>query len=304
MTRLAYALLARLPLNTLYALATGGAWLLENLFRYRRATVDGNLAQAFPSMSVAERAQTRNRFYRNLCDTTVEIIAGSRRPLEFFTQRVTIRNPGLLDELSNGGQQTVLVMLAHQGNWEWMLHCAAASYDIAMAFVYKRLHNADSDAFSLAARRRFGAEAIEMRDTARNIIRNRRRPRLIYLLGDQSPGQRERVQVTDFLNRPTAFFSGAATLARATGFPVAYAHCHRMARGHFEIELLEIVRDPSTVDEHWIIQRYAELTEQFIRESPADWLWSNRRWKHQVATAANPETSKGSLGQSQSKPKS
>ncbi|MGD2009373.1 MAG: lysophospholipid acyltransferase family protein [Cellvibrionales bacterium] len=298
-----YALLARLPLSVLYGLSSLGAWLLEDIVRYRRSTVEDNLAQAFPSMDAAERRRTRSQFYRNLCDTTVEIIAGSRKPLGFFVQRLTIRNPELLDELSSNGQQSVLVMLAHQGNWEWMLHRAAAQYDMAMAFVYKRLHNTGSDTFSLAARGRFGAEAIEMRDTARNIIRHRRRPRLIYLLGDQSPGQRERVQVTEFLNRPTAFFSGAATLAKSTGFPVAYAHCHRQARGHFEIELLEITRDPGSVDEHWIIERYARLTDQFIRNAPDDWLWSNRRWKHQIAADSTGGSSAPETG-SQSNPES
>ena len=157
---------------------------------------------------------------------------------------MTIRNPELLEDLSQQGQQSVLVMLAHQGNWEWMLHRAAAQYDMPMAFVYKRLHSAAADEFSLRARGRFGASAIEMRETARNFIRHRRTPRLIYMLADQSPGARERVYVTHFLNRQTAFFSGAATLAKATGFPVAYARCRRLRRGYFDIELIEICRDP------------------------------------------------------------
>ena len=304
MTGLLYRGLARLPLAWLYGLSNCVAVLLQHVVRYRRQTVKDNLKQAFPDASEHWRRDIRRTFYGNLCDTTVEIIAGSRQPKSFFTDRMTIRNPELLEDLSQQGQQSVLVMLAHQGNWEWMLHRAAAQYDMPMAFVYKRLHSAAADEFSLRARGRFGASAIEMRETARNFIRHRRTPRLIYMLADQSPGARERVYVTHFLNRQTAFFSGAATLAKATGFPVAYARCRRLRRGYFDIELIEICRDPVEMGEDGILQRYAELTEASIRECPDDWLWSNRRWKHQVPTAADNEGSASSSSESQSKPES
>ena len=304
MTKTLYKILAQLPMTWLYALSTGGAWLLQHVFRYRRKDVEQNLAQAFPDWSPAKLKATRSNFYQNLCDTAIEIIAGSQQPLAFFEQRLNVVNPDLLLDLSQQGQQSVFVMLAHQGNWEWMLHRAAALYEMPMAFVYKRLHSEAADEFSLKARQRFGAAAIEMRDTARNIIRQRRTPRLIYMLADQSPGLRERVHVTTFLNRDTAFFSGAATLARATGFPVAFARCRRKQRGYFEIELVEITRDPASVEESWILERYAELTEAAIRACPDDWLWSNRRWKHQALTASAIENSSSPDTDNQSNPES
>ena len=206
MTRKLYQLLAGLPLAWLYAMSSCAAFLLQHVFRYRRKDVKQNLEQAFPDWSDATIKAARKNFYQNLCDTAFEIIAGSRQPLAFFEQRIKVINPELLADLSENGQQSVFVMLAHQGNWEWMLHRAAALYDMPMAFVYKRLHSQAADEFSLQARQRFGATAIEMRDTARNIIRHRRTPRLIYMLADQSPGLRERVHITEFLNRETAFF--------------------------------------------------------------------------------------------------
>lgn len=304
MIRFVYQALARLPLNWLYGLSTAAAKLLEHVIRYRKKTVDDNLRQAFPDATAAWRKTIRGHFYQNLCDTTFEIISGSRQPLPFFAERMSISNPELLDELSQSGRQSVLVMLAHQGNWEWMLHRAAAQYDMAMAFVYKRLHSDAADQFSLYARGRFGATAIEMRETARNFIRHRRTPRLIYMLADQSPGQRERVHVTSFLNRPTAFFSGAATLAKAAGFPVAFARCRRTRRGYYEIALTEITRDPAATGESGILERYAELTETAIRECPADWLWSNRRWKHQLPTASDTVENSSLATENQSEPES
>ena len=86
---------------------------------------------------------------------------------------MTISNPELLEDLSQQGQQSVLVMLAHQGNWEWMLHRAAAQYDMPMAFVYKRLHSAAADEFSLRARVAF----------ARALSRCEKRPEILFATG-------------------------------------------------------------------------------------------------------------------------
>lgn len=275
-----YKLLARIPLRLLYILAGATAWLLEYVFRYRRQVVETNLLRALPDLDEADRHRIRHDFYRRLTDVTVEIIRGSRLPSRFFVDRVDMLNPELLTELSRSYQQSVIVMTLHQGNWEWMLQRARAEYPIAGAAVYKRLHSAGADRFTYENRSRFGAEPVEMRDAARNLLRHRRSPRFIFMVADQSPGLRERVHWVDFLNQKTAFFSGAATIARATGFPVAFAQCLRNARGHYQIQLSEITRDPKALSENQIINRYASLCEQAILNSPADWLWSNRRWKH------------------------
>ena len=75
MTKTLYKILARLPMTWLYALSTGGAWLLQHVFRYRRKDVEQNLAQAFPDWSPAKLKATRSNFYQNLFDTAIEIIA-------------------------------------------------------------------------------------------------------------------------------------------------------------------------------------------------------------------------------------
>jgi len=283
MTYRLYQLLARLPLGVLYSLASMMALVIERLVGYRKGVIDSNLLQAFPEKSPAERKQLRHDFYTNLADTTLEVIKGSELPLDAFRERLTIVNPELLTDLSDNFQQSVIVLTLHMGNWEWMLHRAAAEYPVSSAFVYKTLHSPDANRFSLETRTRFGAHAIEMRDAARDVIKNRRTPRLIFMVADQSPGFRERVHWTTFLNQNTAFFSGGAALARATGFPLAFTYSRRAARGRYQIELAEIARDPKNVEEEVLIERYARLTENAIKASPADWLWSNRRWKLQQA---------------------
>ena len=302
-----YHLLARCPLGLLYLFADTAALLLEKVFRYRRRTVDDNLTKAFPTLSIEQRAKIRQDFYRNLAEKTLEIMAGVLMTPMDFKQRLTIDDPNALSALTDNNSRSVIVLTLHQGNWEWMLHRASAEFDITQAFIYKRLHNSDANRFSLEARMQFGAEPIEMRDAARDMIRHRRRPRMIYVVGDQSPGKRERVHHTQFLNQSTAFFMGAATLARATGFPVAFASSHRVSRGHYDIHVEVITESPKTWTEEAIIERYAVLCEQAITAHPADWLWTNRRWKFQpIATEVNgateASTSRSSATETQSKP--
>lgn len=294
MTYWFYRFLAALPLPALYGLASLAAWFLRRVIGYRRNVVAANIERAFPDLDATGREQMLIDFYRHFVDTTLEIIAGYAMPMAALRERMVINNPEILDEASNGYRQSVIVMTLHQGNWEWMLYAANDRYPIDSAAVYKRLHDTGADRFSRESRSRFGTEPIEMREAGRNVIKHRRRPRLIFMVADQSPGRRERVHWTEFLNQRTAFFSGAAALARATGFPVVFAAGQRHSRGYYRIQLTLITNNPKTMEESAIIERYARLAEQAIKQSPAEWLWSNRRWKHSSQQVADADTGKSS----------
>jgi KDO2-lipid IV(A) lauroyltransferase len=173
------------------------------------------------------------------------------------------------------------VLTIHQGNWEWMLHATTAALGIPMDPVYKPLHNASADRLMHAVRSRFGARPLPLKSAARDILRQREHFRLLVLVADQSPTRRERGLWTDFLHRPAAFHTGAETLARAAGFPVVFARCRRRRRGYYSLRFIPLAVAPRDEAQGAITRRYAAMAEQAIREEPASWLWSNRRWKRQ-----------------------
>ncbi len=282
-----YRLVAHTPELLSYWLADLGAWLLEHAFRYRRQVIDDNLRRAFPEKSLDQCAQLRREFYAHLADTTVEIIRAREMSDEAFLSRVEIANPEVITAATASLNQSAIVLTLHQGNWEWMLQRAALEFSIQQAAVYKRLHNAGADRFSHEVRAKRGAQTVEMRTAARNVLKHRRTPRLIFLIGDQSPGKRERVHWSNFMNQPTAFFAGAESLARATGFPVLFASCRRTTRGQYRIFVEEISMNPKELAEGEIMEQYARLTERAIIAEPASWLWSNRRWKRQADSATS-----------------
>jgi KDO2-lipid IV(A) lauroyltransferase len=303
MTYWLYRALALLPLPLLYGLGSVLAWLTRNVLRYRRKTVADNLARSFPEKSEAERNLISKAFYGHLVDSALEIIRAHAMPKRQFSERVTITNPEVALSLSEQRTRSVVVLVIHQGNWEWMLHAAAEQLQIPIDPVYKPLHDKGADRFMYELRSRFGAEPVTADTAAKDILRKRRSVRLFALLADQSPGARERKHWNQMLNQETAWHTGAATIARLTKSPVFFAQCRRTRRGHYEIVFHEITRNPREMGEEAITDAYARLAEQAIREQPSTYLWSNRRWKlapHQPV--ASNSSGDGEQQSSQSNP--
>lgn len=283
---LLYRLISYLPFPLLYGLAWICYLALYYLIGYRKAVVMENLGHAFPEKSATEITTLAKKFYLHLCQVALEVVKGQRMSPDDFRERVTLVNAELITRLSNNYQDSIIVVGIHQGNWEWMLHSATLGLGIPIDPVYKPLHNQVVDRMVFDIRSKFGSRPLAMSEATRDILRRRREFRLFVMVADQAPIRRERSYWTRFLNRDAAFYLGAETIAKTTGFPVAFACCHRTARGHYRVEFKELAEPPYENEGHAITDRYVALTEQAIREQPYSWLWSNRRWKRDRAAEA------------------
>jgi KDO2-lipid IV(A) lauroyltransferase len=85
---------------------------------------------------------------------------------------------------------------------------------------------------------------------------------------------------TTFLNQETAFFTGPMKIAIKTNQPVIMHHTRKVGRGRYEVFHYKLVENPSEVEPGEILMKYLSKLEEIIREEPAYWLWSHRRWKH------------------------
>ena len=285
--KLLLGLIARLPEGLAYGLATLTYGLLYHLFRYRRSVVAENLGHAFPEMSSEERGRVEKAAYRHLCDLMIETIRAARMRREEFAEHVSFRNRELLQEATENYSRQAIILLIHQGNWEWMLHGATMHLPIAVDPVYKPLHSEFWDEFMLTARSRFGARPMTIANVAREVIRGRKRERIIVMLADQA-GPKHGGYWTDFMHRPASFYRGADKLAQTLKLPVLFAQCHRTARGRYEIEFHEISLPPHDADSEVILEKYVRKAETLIRESPETYLWTNRRWKKQPPQENTP----------------
>ena len=246
-----------------------------------------NLSNAFPDLTIREITSIEKRFYLHLCRVALEIIKAIRLPESEFTERVKIKNPALIKEVSDDYTKSIIVLAIHQGNWEWMLQGTSLALKIPIDPVYKPLTNESADKLAYKVRARFGSRPIKAEDATKDIIGRRKEFRLFAMVADQSPPTRARCIRLPFFNREVPFYLGGEVIAKMTNFCVVFAQCHRRDKGYYEIEFIEIARPPYIKASNFITEEYIRLTEAAIRSDPSTWLWSNRRWKHSAKSETN-----------------
>jgi len=291
MTALIYRWLGRLPLPLLYGISTLVCAVVYHIARYRRETVEENLASAFPDLSVRARKKLEKGFYQHLCDLGVEVLASRNMSLADFQARVHLDNPEVLAPYRDQ-QQSLLFFTRHQGNWEWLLHVVGDDLGCPIDVVYKTLHDKAMDEYMMACRARSG-KPIAFKDAGREILRRRREYRGFAMLADQAPFKRDKRYWHPFLGRPGSFYLGPQKIAEASQYPVIYVSMVKTRRGHYNARFEVLAQPPHAKGGHAVLDAYIGAVERSIRAQPETWLWSNRKWKHKPPA---PEADAGADG--------
>jgi KDO2-lipid IV(A) lauroyltransferase len=271
-------LVATLPWGLLYGLAHFVAWLAWRVFPYRQSVVRENLTIAFPELSASELSSLMHRYYRGFAEVMVEVVKAARMTAQEIRARVALHGLAPARELMASGTP-VLLVAAHQCNWEWMLLALSVELGFPLDAAYKPLVDEWAEREMLKLRTRFGGRLVPAQELLGDIIKRGRMPRAIAMVADQEPRTSEQKYWTRFLNRDTAFFVGAEEIARVTKFPVFFVAMRRSARGHYEIELEPLRTHAESLAPGELTERYARRVELQIRAAPADWPWSHKRWK-------------------------
>lgn len=273
---------SRIPLLLWYPLARFLAWCAWRVIPYRRHVVDANLKASFPEWDEATRERVIRDYYRGFADMLVEVMHSLRLTPEELRRRVHIVNPELVrDEVSpkDGKGKPVLIVAAHQCNWEWMLLGLSTQLGIPVDAAYKPLVDNWAEIEMRKLRGRFGARLIPAQELLGDIIKQRGVPRAIAMVADQEPVSSERKHWLRFLNRDTAFFLGAEEIARTTRYAAFFIRLERTARGHYQVEFVKLAAAGEQLPQGEFTARYAKMVEDQIRAAPADWPWSHKRWK-------------------------
>ncbi|MEW5962712.1 MAG: lipid A biosynthesis acyltransferase [Pseudomonadota bacterium] len=285
--RLVIGIVRILPLD----LATGlsaRAWRtlapIVNPKRHRRAL--DNLAQAFPEMGEAERQRICRAHWENLGRVMVETMQIDR--LIRDPRRIDIVDDQLFARYRDKLGAAIGVSL-HMGNWElaiWPLTLARAN----PAAVYRSVNNPYVDQYlrdqrkdlypgGLFGRGKVEGEHGESQKTARLIMDFVRRGGRLGLVCD----------LYDRTGIPVPFFGKeartqaiAAMIARRVGARIWMSRCKRIGTSsRFEIELKEL-RVPRSANQsediREIMVTMQRQFEEWIRDAPEQWMWSNRRW--------------------------
>jgi Kdo2-lipid IVA lauroyltransferase/acyltransferase len=267
-------MLSRLPLGLLYAFAAGIGWLAFRVVRYRAGLVREGLMRAFPEFDAARLRAVMRSYYMGYAQMLVELVKSASVPAEEIRRRVRIVNLEAPRALLGQGQP-VLLVAAHQCNWEWMLLALSLELGYPLDAAYKPLVNPWAEREMKILRSRFGSRLVPAQGLLADIIRRHGVVRAVAMVADQEPTTSEQKYWTRFLNRDTAFYMGLEEIARVTRFPVFFIAMRRTARGYYEMEFRPLAPPPGGS----LTERYARLVEEQIRAAPADWPWSHKRWK-------------------------
>ncbi|HTV78576.1 MAG TPA: lysophospholipid acyltransferase family protein [Steroidobacteraceae bacterium] len=270
-------LLSRLPLPVLYAVASTATWVMRHLVRHRIAVVRTNIGRSFPQLPPRERRRIEARYYANLAEVLAEVLKMGALDREELQRRVHFTNPQLVRDIVAGGR-SVLVVCAHQCNWEWQLLALSSQLGVPVQAAYKPLRGALGERLMRALRSRFGAELVPAKELLGSLLR-RRDARAIAMVADQAPVSSDFKYWTGFLGQPTAFYMGPEKIAQATRFAVVFAGMRRRARGHYEVVCELLAPEGARLASGDITERYARAVEREVRAAPADWMWLHRRWK-------------------------
>ena len=271
-------MLAMLPLGFLYGLASLLGWLAFRVFPYREELVRTHLKLAFPERDEAGIRDIMRRYYAGFAQMLVEIIKSASMPAEEIRRRVRIVGLEKPRELLAQGK-SVLMVAAHQCNWEWMLLAICLELGYPVDAAYKPLVNAWAEREMKIVRSRFGCLLIPAKELLPQIIKRRGIVRAIAMVADQEPTTSEHKHWTRFLNRDTAFYMGPEEIARVTHLPVFFIVMRRVARGSYELGFEPLLGPGERLPPGELTERYARLVEQQIRDAPPDWPWSHKRWK-------------------------
>jgi Kdo2-lipid IVA lauroyltransferase/acyltransferase len=270
--------LAALPLGWLYALGSFLAFLAYRVTPYRPHVVRENLSIAFPEVDEDGRRLIAREYYHGFAQVLMEIVKSAALTRGDVSRHVTLRDLEPVRACFAQGQP-VVVLAAHQCNWEWMLLALSVDLGVPVDAAYKPLVDSWAEREMLKVRTRFGARMVPAQDLLADIIKRGRSVRAIALLADQEPKSSEHKHWVRFLNRDSAFFVGPEEICRVTGFPSFFMAMRRVSRGHYEITFEPFTAAGEKLPPGAFTERYAQRVEAQIREAPADWPWSHKRWR-------------------------
>ncbi|HWY94647.1 MAG TPA: lysophospholipid acyltransferase family protein [Steroidobacteraceae bacterium] len=269
---------SRLPLRALYAFSSFLYLLAFYVVRHRHQVIRGQLEKVFPDASDAERERIHKRFLKNFCDVVVEVLKSVSMTEADMRAHVNIVNLSEARRHLDAGQSLMLVT-SHLCNWEWLLHGVSLQLGYPVDAAYKPLHDQWAERLMLKIRSRFGARLVPAKELLADFLRRRGIVRAVAMNADQAPVSTDKRYWTQFLGQDTAFYIGAEQIARATRLPILYVAVRRIRRSYYEVELRPLWDGREVIEPNAVTERYARACEIDVLKSPADWLWSYRRWR-------------------------
>lgn len=277
--------LSWLPLFIHRSLANILCFVLYRIVGYRKDVVHQNLINSFPSKTTQEIETIEKKFYLNLSDIFMESFKMISISKSSFKKQLITDDASILNKHYKKNQSVILAT-GHFGSWE-MASGLSLLVDIPCVALFRKIKNPYINNFIKKNRARNGFELVGTDDTSTSFEKKKDHAHMFAFIGDQSPSNPNKSHWNTFLTQDTAWLKGIAKYAKQYNYPIVFGYLIRYKRNHYKAIIEELIQDPDNHSIENIIDIYSKKLEQIILSNPDQYLWTHRRWKHQLPTSTN-----------------
>lgn len=260
-------------------LANFTAFVLREIFRFRRDIVKKNLNLVYQSDYPQPYRKLVKKIYRNFAYMWYELMQVKKINADNFNAHFKIHDINILNENLKKNKGVILVM-GHLGSFEWTMPFFGIM-DYNLKVIMKRLKNPYVNNYIIQTREQFGCKTVYSRKAAREGFKILKEGGILEVVGDQYAGKKG-VKV-DFLGQNSATAIGTAVFHIKTQAPLIFVSFIRSRYGYFDVYFEEIktagrfTKTDENIKE--ITQLHTKVLEKWIRKYPDQWYWVHKRWK-------------------------
>ncbi len=274
--------ISKLPFWLFYKVSDLICLVVYRVIGYRKKTVRRNLDLAFPDKSQTEKRIIEKRFYRHFCDTFLEMIKSISISEKEMRKRFVFENVELIQAYEKR-EQSLLIMVGHYASYEWLGSLQFFLQNTGYG-IYKRIKNKSFDDLVHKTRARWNNKLIQ-NIRAPKIIAKHQKEGITATYGfiaDQSPKASHIKHYSPFFGNQVPFFTGVERLSKSLDIPVIFLKVKKTSRGYYSARFEILAAEPNQFEDFIITDAFAKAVENQIKEDPAYYLWTHKRFKHML----------------------
>jgi Kdo2-lipid IVA lauroyltransferase/acyltransferase len=270
-------LFSLLPFFILYGISDFISFILCYVVKYRRDVVLGNLKIAFPEKTDEERKKIARKFYSYFTDTFIESLKFVSISKKQVLKRTTCEFEVINDLIDKG--YNINLMAGHQFNWEYANLIYSLKLRIPFVGIYIPITNKAIDRIFLDMRSRYGTILVGAHQFKSRMHDVFDKQYIMGLAADQNPGVPQTAYWLSFFGHPTPFVTGPEKGATKYNAAVVYVGFKKIKRGYYHFTATLLCENGGNTTNGELTNIYKETLEKTIKEDPANYLWSHRRFK-------------------------